>query len=1306
MCLFSPKKLVIAAFLAVTLTFSLPQLGKIDSLSFLPSSQVEAQSEKGFFSRFLAPIRNFFSRQDETGSRGGPANPSTPLRLEGNIVGEPVVPGGVLNKDGKTVDWDKAYRLAGQDWPGRRVDLRLELAPTDMAVEGGGLVKEGNHWLGVYTASTDELLGNVAIECWNRWVENRRSVEGDCEEGILKIKTYETPDRNGEEGEVEFIGYFADGEVFGRIGGGDYEVPNSPLATEYEFKFPLSLDPTDPDSPGLYGSGIYLIKGRLQIAGRGEWRDIGNFRVDCPLQSSTITVTKTVDEEPGENWEFTAEMTNSVSGAVIKDPSFGTTNADGKIDFEVDYSLDQTSATAQVTETPTSGYQLINAYCESEGVRVGTPNLTEYKVENIPTVAGGIINCRFDNTQKQTVIKVDKYLDDIKETASFPGSDWEITAVVADGDGSGTETVPAFFNIKPNLANFASTSVNLSENLQEMGPSYEFVSAGCEYASNGQTVPVTISLGGNPTIELAIEDNPPDDHLEINCRFDNKRRLMTVYVEKYIQGEEGLAAGWEIEMEAIDSTPPTVEKINPEYPQTTGGGSPIGWTVLPQPGQIAKVVLTEQIKTRYEFDNFTCFYPNDLSANPDPNNAPNFSVENDENEAWATIDIDPAIFGLHQSMICRFFNKRQPTVITVEKYVDNQNSPSADWTISASSLGGSVSPSSGKTTNDPNSPLVFEAYPNLGTTAEITLTETLKQNYYKFDRAECRYQNGDSITTANKPMGIEMLIPYNDTIPNHEIINCNFFNDTIPSRIGNLKLSLDYKDCVASAPTSPIDTQRIVSGTNTRALRHTEISLNNTNWLEWGLNDDSGSSGWSAAESVWDDGGVWYEAWTDTGYTPDGSPPIYNCNGCGWPFMAHVGPNDPKVIQKTATINQEAGKQDFFRQKFTIPAGRKIVSAKLYFASDNLIKVWLKKSDQSAVQLVGIGENLDNYLSYTQDDPNDPNDSGYESEDIAYDEQGEGGIFYRKLNLTPGDYVLGINLLNWQPFPLQTNYQGPHPMGIQFMLHLETKPEPEFCNARDDNNDSACADDNCCQQDPNTHAVTCDQGVDEGWKYELKQGNVINLDKAVLYNGRPRNITAAMGGNLLPISTNSTTYYIEAEWKNVLKELPQFPQRNCNAQDASKDNPNNSPFCHTYNINLNFNMELHARRLLVQARNISGSSVNWVNVGSCTHGIEDQYSCNLNEIFLVDPFGPNNVPDLFQNTIVLKFILEPRAIMANSAQSSSFQNGDANGDGKINSLDYAIWLESSEKKDQTADFNGDGATNDLDYINWWKNYEK
>jgi len=54
--------------------------------------------------------------------------------------------------------------------------------------------------------------------------------------------------------------------------------------------------------------------------------------------------------------------------------------------------------------------------------------------------------------------------------------------------------------------------------------------------------------------------------------------------------------------------------------------------------------------------------------------------------------------------------------------------------------------------------------------------------------------------------------------------------------------------------------------------------------------------------------------------------------------------------------------------------------------------------------------------------------------------------------------------------------------------------------------------------------------------------------------------------------------------------------------------------------------------------------------------------------------------------------------------------GDANGNGKVDGLDYVIWLNNYNKTvtngASSGDFNNSGKVDGLDYVIWLNNYNK
>lgn len=76
--------------------------------------------------------------------------------------------------------------------------------------------------------------------------------------------------------------------------------------------------------------------------------------------------------------------------------------------------------------------------------------------------------------------------------------------------------------------------------------------------------------------------------------------------------------------------------------------------------------------------------------------------------------------------------------------------------------------------------------------------------------------------------------------------------------------------------------------------------------------------------------------------------------------------------------------------------------------------------------------------------------------------------------------------------------------------------------------------------------------------------------------------------------------------------------------------------------------------------------------------------------------------------VLLLFFLIP---MGNNFQSSVFAQlgGDANGDGKVDGLDYVVWLNHYNQQAMGAgsgDFNSSGKVDGLDYVIWLNNYLK
>ena len=67
---------------------------------------------------------------------------------------------------------------------------------------------------------------------------------------------------------------------------------------------------------------------------------------------------------------------------------------------------------------------------------------------------------------------------------------------------------------------------------------------------------------------------------------------------------------------------------------------------------------------------------------------------------------------------------------------------------------------------------------------------------------------------------------------------------------------------------------------------------------------------------------------------------------------------------------------------------------------------------------------------------------------------------------------------------------------------------------------------------------------------------------------------------------------------------------------------------------------------------------------------------------------------------LLLFLINPTPSLAQTS-------ADANGDGKVDGLDYVIWLNNYNRQTTGADkgdFDGNGLVNGLDYVIWLNNY--
>jgi hypothetical protein len=106
------------------------------------------------------------------------------------------------------------------------------------------------------------------------------------------------------------------------------------------------------------------------------------------LCGGTITVTKYVDQNPAQGWDF------DVGGVPQTTDQNGQTQA-----------VELTNGTYNVIETPQAGYTLDSASCvvtNNGNAPVGTPDLQNYQVTGIQVNTDNIISCVFYNTSQCT----------------------------------------------------------------------------------------------------------------------------------------------------------------------------------------------------------------------------------------------------------------------------------------------------------------------------------------------------------------------------------------------------------------------------------------------------------------------------------------------------------------------------------------------------------------------------------------------------------------------------------------------------------------------------------------------------------------------------------------------------------------------------------------------------------------------------------------------------------------------------------------------------------------------------------------
>jgi parallel beta-helix repeat protein len=146
-------------------------------------------------------------------------------------------------------------------------------------------------------------------------------------------------------------------------------------------------------------------------------------------------------------------------------------------------------------------------------------------------------------------------------------------------------------------------------------------------------------------------------------------------------------------------------------------------------------------------------------------------------------------------------------------------------------------------------------------------------------------------------------------------------------------------------------------------------------------------------------------------------------------------------------------------------------------------------------------------------------------------------------------------------------------------------------------------------------------------------------------------------------------------------------------------------------INLNNNSSLISQ-VLVRAGTISPGILNgdWFKLTSNSPAIDKGASLTevTNDYFKTSrPQGP--APDIGAHEYVAN--ITPTPINSPTpTPTSAPKPGDANGDGKVDEADYAIWLshfgQTVTGEASVGDFNGDGKVDGIDYTIWVNNYGK
>lgn len=198
---------------------------------------------------------------------------------------------------------------------------------------------------------------------------------------------------------------------------------------------------------------------------------------------------------------------------------------------------------------------------------------------------------------------------------------------------------------------------------------------------------------------------------------------------------------------------------------------------------------------------------------------------------------------------------------------------------------------------------------------------------------------------------------------------------------------------------------------STRMVEHT-LSTLPAEWVTYGYDDSV--SPWVDAKMVWSSS--WYNVCMSGGteWRPSGES-IAPCPPAGWDFMKYSGATDPKVVQATSTNSQPSETRNFFRKKFTIPAGNTVSKALLYFTADNFGKFWVNGN-----AVLSANDRLDN-------------DGLCNAGPLGGNR--EGGIYTIDVtSFIQSNNILAGNVYN------SAICGTAHPFGIQFFLWIEYAP--------------------------------------------------------------------------------------------------------------------------------------------------------------------------------------------------------------------------------------------------------------------------